>query len=127
MVLQKQPLRPCTVLHNFMHALAKFWILVRQKLCSYSVVARLPRCSAIVRPIRSGCRNGDHHAFWIGCVRNNCMQAQSTATGLPFFAMRMIKQPFYRRPCLARVLRFKQRRRLDTAIERVWIVSTAGG
>src|SRR5690242_3745689 len=95
-VLQKQPLRPVMVLHNLMHALAEFRMFVWQKLRSYSVVPRLPRCSAVVRAVRAGRGDGDHHALWVCRVRHNRMQAQPAAAGLPLWAMRMIEQPFYR-------------------------------
>src|ERR1700716_627673 len=100
MILQEQTLRPGTVLHNFVHALAKFRMLVRQKLCSHTIIPCLPCCSAVIGAVCARRGDSNHHAPGICRIRHDRMQTHTSATWYPFRTVRMIEQPFYGRPCL---------------------------
>src|SRR5258708_16014372 len=95
--------------HDLVYALAKLGILVRQKLSANSCIARPPRAAAIVRPIDATSGHRDEHLFRLTERRNDGVQTQPTAAGLPARSVFVLEQSFDRSPGLTRVARDEER------------------
>src|SRR5512142_692484 len=111
---------------NLVHTLPELRILVRQELGADSAVAGAPTLAAIVGAIHAAGRHGDEHTLPVAGMRDDRMEAQTTAAGLPLGAVFMRQKSVDGRPTLAGVSRLEQTRRLDSRPEKIRLVSRTG-
>jgi len=114
------------MLDDLVDALSKFGILVGEKLRANSDVARAPALAAIVTAINATGRHRDQHSFRVRGIEHDRVQTQSAATRLPSRLVLVIEQAVVRLPRLATIARFKERRRLDTGVDNVWLGHASG-
>src|SRR5262245_14940034 len=84
-----------------------------------SLVARLPRTTAVVGTVNASDRDADVHPLGIGGVTENRVQDQATVSRDPAWTMRMIKEPAHEGPCLTGVAGFEERSRFHSAIHQL--------
>src|SRR5258706_16305659 len=90
---------------HFVDTLAKFWELIRGKVCTHILVHRLPSRATVVGTIAARGRYGNVHAPWVGGVQQDRVQSQAACTGIPFSALWVIVEAFDNLPGLASICR----------------------
>ncbi len=124
-VLEEEPVGFRRVARHLVDALAELRVLLLEEVRLDPAVARLPRLSAVVRPVDAAGRGRDPEAVAPLRVRQDGVEAETAAARHPAGAVRVIPQPLVQGPGLAAVPGLEQRGRLDAAEEPVRLVFQA--
>src|SRR6266487_2980154 len=86
------------------------------------VIDRFPRFSPVIGPERACGRDRHVYSLWILRIEENGMQTHAACARLPFRASIVFSETGQFFPRFAAVLRFKQRRVLDTGVHMLGIM-----
>src|SRR5687767_12668237 len=110
------------MVHHLVNALPELRVLVGKKLRTHAGVSCAPPLATIIGAINATRGDCDQHPLSIDGIEHDGVEAKSAASGLPFGLVLVSEKPFIRRPALAAIARLEERRRLDTAVERIRLV-----
>src|SRR5665213_3085794 len=114
------------MIHHLVYTLSKFRVLVWQELRADANVASAPVPATVIGAIESGAGYGDAHAVRIARVDDDRVEAETTATGLPFGPVGVVVETADQLPALACVSRFEERSGFDSRIDDVRFRLTTG-